>query len=282
MRYIVALIINMTFFTAFAANEMVRKDSLQTIVITFDDDKAVTSQKIVKNGKTVKKKRIFPKNNIKIGLFGPAYGEVPFYYERYIADWFTLQGGIGITTRDFLGDIYRQITFGSKYSRSQYSNSTWTGVNEFDEYDSYNSFQYRKSGVGVCVSVAPRFFPGGDAFDGWYLSPVFEYAIRNYKVQNVDEDGIRIKTNYTKEKISSIYFLLDWGWQRNFEPVILDFSFSTGFTKNNYIRQDIGYTYDGAATVYGNRTISFASLSPYFKLNLNLGLVFGQKAKPKQ
>ncbi len=267
------------FFISFLPSSLTAEDdSLKTTVIIFEDATITKTVTTTKNGaKTVK--RSFPKNNVKLGIFGPAYGEVPIYYERYIADWFTIQAGVGVTVRDFLGEIYNGIGWGKRNNQQESNN--WNGVNEFDDYDDFRSFEYRKSGVGVCVSIAPRFFIGGDAFDGWYLSPSFGYAIRTGKIQNVDAMGFRTKSAYTKEKTNTIYVLLNWGWQTDFEPVVLDFSFSVGMAKNSNIRQDIGYTNNGGASVYGNKIIKYGSINPYFKLNLDLGGIFGPKKNKK-
>lgn len=139
------------------SQELKAQSNSSTTVITFDDDKTTTTTS--KSSPTPKKKRVFPKNNIKVGLFGPAYGQIPFYYERYIADFFTIQGGVGITTRDFMGDAYSVIRFGIK-DKYNSSTSSWTGPNEYDmsePFVGFESYRHRKAGVGFCFSISPRF-----------------------------------------------------------------------------------------------------------------------------
>lgn len=106
---------------------------------------------------------------------------------------------------------------------------------------------------------------------------------RNYKAQKVDVNGDYLKSDYQKEKSSNMQVFLILGWQNNFEPVSLDWSISTGVSFNKNTRLDVGYTDDGVnPVVYGNRTVSFKSLSPYFKMNLDIGGVFGKGSKKKK
>jgi hypothetical protein len=248
-----------------------------TTVIAFDDSKSSDVKKN-KKGKII---HSFSKNNVKIGLLGPVFGEVPFYYERYIADFFTIQVGVGVTTRDFLGDLYRNITFGRKLQNSEQSNN-WTANNQLDESDN-DGYQYKSAGIGFCVSLAPRFFPGGDAFDGFYVAPYVEYATRTNKIQKVDINGNRLKNDKFTETTSSIVFLTQAGWQHDYDPVTLDWSVGLGFARNQYKKLDIGYTFDEVTydRTYGNKEKSYAKINMYFKVNLDLGFTFGKKKKKK-
>ncbi|MDB5227572.1 MAG: hypothetical protein JWN78_1765 [Bacteroidota bacterium] len=266
---------------SFSQSQTKMPDSMKTTVIIFDDDGNHGYVTTTPNGKKEKKKRSFPKNNAKVGLFGPAYGEVQFYYERYLTNWLTVQGGLGLATRDFVGELY--MNGGLFRSSNIQTSSNWNGPDEYDAPDEYSSYQFRKAGVGICASIAPRFYVAGDAddFDGFYLSPVFEYAIRNYKVQKVNASGNRLPNDKMKEKVNSIYFFLTMGWQNNFEPIVLDWSLSVGLWKYKANRLDIGYTQDPVTSdiVYGNKEVTFSRLRPYFRMNLDLGGVFGKKKK---
>ncbi len=270
MRYILLA------YILFSCNNYLSKAqsvNQSTTVIVFEDDSTSTKTTTYK-GKKVK--RAFPKNNIKLGLFGPAYGTVPIYYERYIKDFLTVQAGVGLTFRDFIGDYYSRLSFGGRNRTIESDN--WDEVTEFDSYDDYSSYQYRKTGFGVCFSVAPRFFVAGDAFEGFYISPSVEYAMRSLKVQNIDTDGNRLKNDWMKEKINSIYFHLNFGWQTDFDPVSLDFSFSVGFSKNKYKRQDTGYRIDDmGGTTFLTKELNYSRFSPYFRMNLDIGGIFGKK-----
>lgn len=279
MKFFIAIILNILLVNTFANNKLAIQDSSDITIITFDNSKS-TQVARDKKGKIV---RTFAKNNLKIGLLAPVFGEAPIYYERYLADWFTLKLGAGITFRDFLGDYYTKISFGS---RSRYRNTSlnWTEPNEIDVDDEYTSYEHRKSGIGFCVSLEPRFFPSGDAFDeGLFVAPMIQYSIRNYKAQNVDVNGYHQKDSKMNEKASSILFMINIGYQHNFEPVIVDWYFGAGFARNSYLRQDIGYTYNNIdfTEVYGNKQKSFNSFTPYFKLSVDLGFAFGGKKKKK-
>lgn len=271
-----------TLFSSVNISAQTTYDTIKSTVIIFENDSSSTthvSSSVRTSNSNSKKKRSFAKNNIKVGLFGAAYGQVPIYYERYIKDWLTIQAGLGLATRDFIGDLY--LNRGIFTHRNEV-NTTWNGSNEVDVSDDYSSYQYRKAGIGIYASIAPRFFVASDAFDGFYLSPVFEYALRNYKVQKVDVNGERFSNDKMKEKMSNIYFSLNLGWQNNFVPVTLDWSWNVGLWYYKATRQDIGYTENGSGGIFGNREVTFSHIRPYFKLNLDIGVALGKKiAKTK-
>lgn len=277
MNIIFGAILLLFSIATFAVENKSISDSSNTITIRFDDAPVANSQD--KNSSTPKPKRIFPKDNIKLGLLGPVNGEVLISYERYIADFFTMQVGVGITTRDFIGDYYSRLSFGSK-AKYKSVNSSWTGQNETDEYDDNTTYEFRKAGIGYAFAFAPRFFPGGDAFDGFYISPYLAYHYRTYKAQKVDQYGTRT-SEYQKENAKKLSVCLNFGWQKNFEPVILDFYFSLGVTRSKQTRLDVGATLDElqGIYIYGNRTATFNRLNPYFKLGLDLGMTLGGKKK---
>lgn len=252
-----------------------------TTIIRFDDDTTNLEIKTDSKGNkklVSKKKKSFPKNNIKVGLLSAAYGCVPVYYERYITDFLTIQGSVGLTFRDFIGNFYPALTFG-KYRTRYNDNPNWNyALGESDVDDDYYFFATRKSGFGVSISAAPRFFVTSDYFDGFYISPEVEYAIRTYKAQMVDSAGYADPSRIMKEKVNNIYFHLNFGWERDFDPVTLDFSFSLGFTKSKEKRLDTGYKVDTYGNyVYLNKERSLDRMYPYFRLNLALGGLFGKK-----
>ncbi len=94
----------------------------------------------------------------------------------------------------------------------------------------------------------------------------------------VDSTGYTDPSKVMKEKVNNIYFHLNFGWERDFEPVTLDFSFSLGFTKSKEKRLDTGYKTDGSGhNTYLNKERSLDRMYPYFRLNLALGGLFGKK-----
>lgn len=229
------------------------------------------------------------KNNIKTGLLSFIYGEIPFYYERYVRDFFTLQIGAGFTIRSFYADLDYIIQFGAQgyqaYS-SDYGVSNWTGVDEYDEPENYHGYQYRKSGVGPYISIAPRFYTGGNAFDGFYISPVFSYSINYYKIPNVDKRGKYDKSEgMFTEKIRNMYSGLILGGQTQYDRVSLDMYVFGGYKMMKGTRQDIGFYYKELDNInyeyeYINRSLNYKLGRPYVRIDFVLGYVWGKKKSP--
>jgi len=252
---------------------------------TPDELKSTTSSPTTKKKSYLKKT---DKNIIKTGLLSFIYGEIPFYYERYIKDFFTIEIGAGLTTRSFYADLDYIIQHGSTYYRatsSDYGVYNWVGENEYDEPENYHDYQYRKSSIGPYISITPKFYFGGDAPEGVYLAPHFSYSINYFKIPNVNEQGIWMQSaGIFKEHLTNKYVGLIFGGQIIFNKISLDMFASGGFNFIQAKRQDIGYYYNETNEIdyeykYINRSLNYKKTRPYVRINFALGYAWAKKEK---
>lgn len=131
------------------------QDSIITNVIVFDKTGLNnTSDTLIK--KTDKISQF--KNAIKINPLLYVRGELPVYYERVINKNFSLEAGIGITFKDYLGGLYEEMSL--------------------DDFGLMGSDVSEKMKVNLSYRLGVRFFPSGYALDGVYFS--LEFAKRNF------------------------------------------------------------------------------------------------------
>ncbi|MCO5249071.1 MAG: hypothetical protein M9887_09005 [Chitinophagales bacterium] len=276
---LIALLVQSCFFLLKAQD---REDDVIILKLDHIDKDAPTTQKKIPS--YLKKKR---KNQIKMGLLSFIYGEIPLYYERYIRDFFTLQIGAGLTVRSFYADIDYKIQFNDQslvYS-SDYGVDNWTGAYEYDEPEDYHNYQYRKSSIGPYFSIAPRFYTGGNAFEGFYISPYLSYSINYYKIPNVDKRGAHLKSEgIFTEKIRNMHSGLTIGFQSQMDQITFDTYFSAGYKIMKGTRQDIGYYYKELDPIeyeyeYINRSLNYKTGRPYLRIDFILGYAWGKKNK---
>lgn len=230
------------------------------------------------------------KNIIKIGLLSFIYGEIPLYYERYIRDFFSIQIGVGVTTRSFYSDLDYIVQFGRKYyyaTSSNYGVYNWTGPDEYDKPEFYHDYTYRKSAIGPYFSVTPKFY-FRNALAGIYLGPHFSYSTQYYKIPNVNEQGDWSQENgIFRESIKNKYVGLIFGGQMVGEKITLDMFLSAGYNFMQGRRQDIGYYYKELNAVdyeykYMNRVLDYKLNRPYLRIDMSLGYVWGKSKNKKK
>jgi hypothetical protein len=219
-----------------------KADTVKTTVIIIDD-----------NGNTAPykgPKRKYPKNAVKVGLFRPVYGEAPIYYDRELADFFSIQANVGLTFRNLYYDLER-IFFGGGGS---------------DEH-LYTFYEHRKTGIGVCTGIEPRFFFAGDGFEGWFIGFPVQYAIHNYKANTFNLDGT-YSNETIKEKMKSIYFSINFGDQVHFDKVVLDGYFGIGLWHRTETRLS-GNEFNPVNDLVDSKRIKL-----YYTVGLSLGGLF--------
>jgi hypothetical protein len=117
-------------------------------------------------------------NVIKFSMLSWISGCIPFYYERRVTPWMSLQFGLGLTTRDFIADGVTYIVDGLGSAPQNYNN-----------YAFYGS-QGRKSSIGAYASFQPKFYPGRRALAGFYVSPMVEFKRFDFTAENVDPTAV--------------------------------------------------------------------------------------------
>jgi hypothetical protein len=217
-----------------------KADTIRTTVIIISNDANTSSYN--------KPKRKHPKNAIKVGLFRPIYGEATLYYDRELADFFSLQANVGLTFRNLYYDMHSIFRGSSKYG-------------SFDDYT------HRKAGLGVCAGIEPRFFFANDGFEGWYISFPLGYAVHNYKANKINLDDT-YSDETVKESVKSIYFSGNIGVQPHFDKLLLDFYFGLGLWNRNETRLNV----DEFNLL--NNIVNFKATRLYYTIGLSFGGFF--------
>ena len=199
-------------------------------------------------------------NVIKGGLLYWLSGVEPVYYERKITPWFTIQGGIGLTSRDFMADL---------------TNLWIYALNDGVSANNYADYHERKVVVSIYSSLQPKFYTNITAMNGFYISPKVEFKRYNYKANLVDpnQTGLFYLPNqYYKEHFTVVDFTANVGWQWMFDPLTLELNLGAGVRKYWQNRLDIEE--DNTTGLYTNGVNNFNGIRPTFNIELNLGGFF--------
>lgn len=132
-------------FPAFASETFSQQTGGRLIMLEGDE---YANQPDERARKLTRKGKI-PANVIKVALLSPFRGDYSIIYERRIQPWLSIQGGLGITTRD---KVYERLTSGT------FSN---------DEF---------KASPGFSAKLGARLYPISDGWmSGTFFSPDFVY-----------------------------------------------------------------------------------------------------------
>jgi uncharacterized protein DUF3575 len=206
-------------------------------------------------------------NVIKLGILNVPSGNIPLYYERKMLPWLGLQGGVGLTTRDFVADVVN-ILF----------------TNGQDNYNYYYQYTERKPLVGYYLSAQPKFYFNGDATDGFWLSPMLEFKRFNFKANMVAENAAAtneqsyLPNTFFSEHRNDLDFTVNIGWQWLLDnKVAIEYSMGAGFRRFWEHRLEV----EGVATInsynyssFSNNTRDYNGWRPEFNLCLNVGGFF--------
>jgi len=215
-------------------------------------------------------------NVVKTSLTSWLSGCIPVYYERRVTPWLGLQGGLGITTRDFMANLRDDIYY--IYS---------TNPVAYNNYAFYST-QGRKTALGVYVSFQPKFYPRKNALGGFFVSPMLEYKRFDYTAEYTDQSITSDESQPTyvaktmPEYRNTVDFTVNVGWQWLFQSkVSLELMMGAGFRKlweqrrvinqTNVYNPVSGYN-DGY--IYTTNALWSTSYRPEFNLTLNIGGYF--------
>lgn len=214
----------------------------------------------------VKRKNNGDNNIIKIAPLGFISGTFPILYERKITDYFTIQGSVGITHKNYMRSA---IVYGSeRYKSYEYS---WTDPNKTDvSADPYN-FDIRQVKSGFMYSIQPRFYFESEAPEGSFLGLSLNSYKYNYEIPAVKGTA----NNYTQNgSMQSEYdnitdFMVHFGHQAIYDKLTFEYSADLG------LRKVSGYRYAAGAN-YNNNTIEQGSATfTQSNLNFNVGIKVG-------
>jgi hypothetical protein len=210
--------------------------------VIFETTKKSTSSK----PKT--KKESTQTNIIKISPLSFISGFIPVFYERKINDFFTIQGGLGITTKNYIQDAIYAETDGT--SASTFKKLTWTDGKTYRESDIENQLyggDYRKNTLGYIISVEPRLYFASESPEGAFIGFNFSKRRNNYNSKTVSNSPVNTPIVYsgtTKEFDNLTTAMVNIGSQVMYDNLSLEYTAGIG------LRKIVGqhYIYTGAST----------------------------------
>lgn len=191
-------------------------------------------------------------NAVKLGIFEMIQGLYGFSYERELSDIFTVQGGLGLTGRNW--------TYGVLGSDGMGPGSADQNSNAFTDNDNFdNDYDYKSRRVkpGYYVTLQPKFyFADEDGMDGSYFGLNFQYRRYNYEAYGIVNsfEEFQSGNNNIDEFEKQTILALSWGYQSMNDKTIVDYHIAAGLRSINGERRDTGTIIDG----FGNSTLVVA------------------------
>ena len=173
MKQIIIFFFCLTPFLSNAQNSGNKKDT--TIVIELEHSKY--------DNKYKKKKSVGEVNTIKIAPLGFVSGTFPLYFERVVSDFFTVQAGVGLTSRNYIRNAIQQV--------DQISNIVypWGYDNYTDLADQQYDFLNRTARIGYMLSIQPRIYFDSDAPDGGFMGVAYDYSHYSTSIPGMVKDN---------------------------------------------------------------------------------------------
>ncbi len=250
MRKIITLFTFLCFTSIILAQE----------TVYFKSDKSKTSRS--------KKKGSSELNIIKIAPFAFIGGNIPVFFERSINETFSIQAGIGVTSKNYILDALRAASNDGGSSGSVYGAQkiVWNNgqvndiSNQIDDLD--NNYLSRKSKLGFSYSIEPKVYLESEGLDGAFLSLSYNSAKFSNSINTIKKglpysstpalDGGTFIENY---KINNL--LVNYGSQTLYDHISLEYSLGVGIRRINSTSYAYGYdsnnkTIDGVGTTSAN------------------------------
>ena len=220
------------------------------------------------------KKSIGEDNTIKIAPLGFVSGTFPIYAERIITDFFSVQAGLGITSRNYIRNAFQTVS--DNFIAPAYP---WSQNSLTDQVDGALDLGNRKSSLGFLFSVQPRIYFESDAPDGSYMSVSYDFYRYNFTIPglvNTNTDPLGSPTyqyvGKNKKEHENISDLMVWfGYQDVYDRISIDYSTGLGIRNvkgsKYYFAED--YSTGGLTTLEG--------YAPYKQtlFNFNIGIKVG-------
>ena len=213
-------------------------------------------------------------NVIKISPLGFLKGCLPLSYERRISDLFTIQAGVGVTTRNYIrGLLYdAQNNDNSSNGSTVYTWKNNTGNQDISDEDELYNFDYRKPRLGYFVSLQPRLYFDSEAPDGSFLGVSFDHYQYNFKSPAIIGDGTNKRGNNwvnEYEKLNDIMVI--FGYQVVYDHITLETTSGIGIRNIKGQKYAVGNNYSGA---YTDGWADYKKTSLNFELGLKVGYHF--------
>jgi hypothetical protein len=263
--FLVLVFFLITSAATYAQNDRERKQRDSSIIIFSETPR---------DGKSAKKHHAGDNNVIKIAPLGFLKGSIPIYYERRIADFFTIQAGVGVTTRNYIRGVMHNALDGDGESKDKLE-YTWSGGYTGDNYgadDDLFDYTYRTTKTGYMFSLQPRIYFDSDAPDGGFLAVSYDSYKYNFESQKLKGDGSSDRGKNTVqeyEKLNDIMVL--FGYQALHDRITLEYT--TGIGVRNIKGEKYATTTDNNGN-YIDGMASYKRNTLNFELSIKVGFHF--------
>lgn len=169
---------------------------------------------------------------VKVSPTALVAGDIPFSYEHKMNSYFTLEGGVGITTRNYIEDFIRGYSF----------RTDGTTINK-------PSFSF---------SINAKFFPDGNAFqDGYYVA--LNLGHRQYAQEFQTVNDMNIDTVFN-ESFNWNDFGFTMGYQsRPSERMIFDWYIGAGIRQKNRQVTEYQQIFDPNTGIFNGTYVSMVA-----------------------
>lgn len=233
------------------------------------------------NASKSKKKKAGSKelNIVKIAPFAFIGGNIPVFFEHSINETFSIQAGIGLTTRNYILDALRYASdegagAGSIYGTQKivWSNGELNNYsNQVNDLD--NNYLGRKSKMNFSYSIEPKVYVESEGLDGAFFSLSYNGAKYTNTINTVKK-GLAYSSNPVLDgstfneyyKINNL--LVNYGYQTLYDHISLEYSLGLGIRKIK--STSYAYGFDGS-----NKTIDGIGTSEGTTLGYNLAFRVG-------
>ncbi len=192
--------------------------------------------------------------------------------EKELSDFVSVQGGIGLTFRNYVASIFGDSENleieGFGYIFENCDSENW----EIDYCDNYAPSDYRMIKAGPRLTASLRLFFDSDGFEGLYFSPSITYARHNAEVQlvKVQPDELeRQENNTVKEFENHTDLTVRLGTQQLGDKLASDLFVGLGLRLRTGERLDVGQDEN---RIYGNATREINQTSIRLELGVRIGL----------
>jgi hypothetical protein len=176
--------------------------------------------------------------------------------EKEVNDFFSIQGGLGITFKPFF-DV--ESTLYSELIEQDCESELWGDNNYCDDF---TDLDIRTFKPGLYISVTPRLYFDDFAPEDSYFGLKIRYSVRNNDVQKIEQGGLginRLPNDLQAEKVRNFDIVGHYGYQVLYKKLTAAYFIGLGVRLENQTRQDLGYD-DFGRYYNGERELSGARL----------------------
>ena len=240
-----------------ATAQRIKKDDDNTTVVTFHHG----------GNKAAKRNTTAGENNvIKIAPLGLLSGHFPVYYERRITEFFSVQVGVALTSRNYARTILTDDTGPKNLTEP-------AGAEDDNEISGpFLDYTYRKAKMGYAYHIEPRFYFNDEAIDGYFLGTAIDWYRYNSSIPEItafDGNNATYGGAPVNEHENIRDYMIRIGRQTMFNRLSLEVTTDVGVRNVNGARYVAYADYSGG----GNATI-IDGIATYKQTQFNYNIAF--------